>query len=409
MNARTPTKSSRWRRRLAMGAMLFGGLLWAPSCNVAPGTGSLLSTPCETMYGDACGRLCVAPTDCPVGMHCAGNACTAECGPTLACQGDMTCNAEGRCEGTSTIEPGPPLVPDDPEEICADVSVAFERQIPSVALLIDQSGSMTAKFDDTNRWNAAYDALMAPEDGVVVTLQDEVRFGLSLYTSYDGGPTCPVLTEVNPPELGAWASMDEVYRGASPQDDTPTGDAIDALVPELLKAPKPRLILLVTDGEPDTCEVPDPQHGQAEAITAAAAAHEAGVDVVVLAVGSELSMSHQQEVANVGMGYAVDAECPNCAPIYRPDDRASLYEDMETIIDGVRTCRFTLNGEVDPMYASHGTVTLNGQDLGYGDDWTLASTHEIELLGDACQDVLDGGDDVIDGSFPCYAFVNPPK
>jgi hypothetical protein len=131
--------------------------------------------------------------------------------------------------------------------------------------------------------------------------------------------------------------------------------------------------------------------------------------VVVLAVGSELSMSHHQAVANAGLGYAPESDCPNCAPIYRPDDRASLYADFETIIDGVRTCRFTLNGEVDPAYAGHGTVTLNDAPLEHGSDWVLASTTEIQLLGEACQDVLEGGDDRIEGSFPCYAFVEPPR
>ena len=125
-------------------------------------------------------------------------------------------------------------------DVCADADVTFEPQIPTVMLLIDQSGSMTSGFGGTNRWDAVYDALLNAQDGIVLTLQEEVRFALGLYTSFNGndGGECPVITEV-PPDLSNYAAIEAVYAANQPEDETPTGESILAVMDTLLNDPAP--------------------------------------------------------------------------------------------------------------------------------------------------------------------------
>src|SRR5688572_21933546 len=143
----------------------------------------------------------------------------------------------------------------------------IEPETPTIVLLVDQSGSMTEDFGGTDRWQAIYDTLMDPDDGVIAPKQSAVRFGLTLYTSHDGseGGMCPILTEV-PPALDNFDAMDDVFAPAEPDDETPTGESLAAVAATLdaFTEPGPKAIVLATDGEPDSCAEPNPQNGQAE-------------------------------------------------------------------------------------------------------------------------------------------------
>src|SRR5262245_6508458 len=107
---------------------------------------------------------------------------------------------------------------------CPDVHVNFEKVIPTVVLLIDQSGSMTTSFGGGSRWSVLHDTLMDPSTGIVKELENEVRFGLALYSG-DGGANCPAVTEVTT-SLGNYAAIASVYNSASPFKETPTGESI---------------------------------------------------------------------------------------------------------------------------------------------------------------------------------------
>ena len=72
------------------------------------------------------------------------------------CEGEpVSSELPGECVDEPCTPPTPPaeakpefgkLVAPSQIEMCADVSVNFEKQIPSVVLLLDQSGSMTSNF-----------------------------------------------------------------------------------------------------------------------------------------------------------------------------------------------------------------------------------------------------------------------
>ena len=300
--------------------------------------------------------------------------------------------------------------------------MTFEPQVPTVVLLIDQSGRMIADFNGQgNRWDVLYDALMNPVMGVVTQLESQVRFGLALYT-YDDGPTCPTLVTVTPPALNNYATIDAVY---SQQNfivggDTPTGDSLTAITPDLVNfaEPGPKLIILATDGEPDRCEDPNAHDAisQQESIDAAAAAYTQGIETVVIAVGNQVSQSHQQDVANAGAGLPPPPSDPctdpmACAPTYEPASQQGLVDAFTDIINGQRTCVFTLDGQVIAGMECNGTVQVNGMTIPCNDPdgWQLNSASEIEFLGTTCDTILNDPNVMISASFPCDSIIPPPE
>lgn len=288
------------------------------------------------------------------------------------------------------------------DEGCVDVTVNVEPVIPTLVLLIDQSGSMTSNFNGVSRWNAVYDTLMNMTDGVVLQLEDRVRFGLALYTSNggDAGGMCPMIVD-EPPALNNYVAIDAAYAPENPQGDTPTGDSIDVVAASLnvFSEPGPKGIVLATDGEPDTCEIPNPQTGQLEAITATQNAYTDGISTYIISVGNQVSEQHLQEMANAGVG-KLPSDMMDPAPFYQALDSQQLIDAFQAIIAEFVSCEFTLDGEItgDPC---DGTIEIDGQEIECGVDWEATSSDTIELLGGTCDLIKDGEDHSIDVTFPC--------
>lgn len=296
--------------------------------------------------------------------------------------------------------------PDDPfgdEGVCADLLVRTSGVIPTVSLLIDQSGSMTDNFGGQDRWSAVRQTLMAP-GGVVQRLETSVRFGLDLYTSFDGGPTCPNLTSMAP-SLNNYNAINAIFSPAAPEEDTPTGEAIDAVANALsnFEEQGPKIIVLGTDGEPDTCAEPDPQNGQALSVAAAERAFDRGIRTFVISVGDQVGAGHLQDMANAGVGLSPNA--PEPAPYYIALNADELVRAFEEIIGGVTGCIFTLDGQVDISRAGDGMVALDNEFLEPGVEWRLVDGKTIELLGDACDTVQDGDPHDVAAVFPCGEIV----
>ena len=88
--------------------------------------------------------------------------------------------------------------PEPALEGCVDRRFSYDTLPPTVLLLIDQSGSMEFGFGGGgSRWDVLRNAVVDPDEGVLSRLDTSVRFGLMLYTSFDGfrRGTCPMLTE----------------------------------------------------------------------------------------------------------------------------------------------------------------------------------------------------------------------
>jgi hypothetical protein len=180
-----------------------------------------------------------------------------------------------------------------------------------------------------------------------------------------------LLTEVAV-ALGNYQAINNVYSSANPIDETPTGDSItvvtNALIP--VQSEGPKVIVLATDGEPDTCEVPNPQNGQAEAIAAAQRAFQNDIRTYIISVGQgTVSLKHLQDMANAGQGLSVGGT--QNAEYYQANNQAALVGAFNEIINGVRDCKLKLNGQVDPGRAGQGKVTLDGKQIGYQDPQRL--------------------------------------
>jgi hypothetical protein len=299
---------------------------------------------------------------------------------------------------------------------CASLSVNMTRQTPTVLLLIDQSLSMDEPFGGGTRWTVVRDALLDPATGLVKKLEQEIRFGLALYTSLDGlqkGGTCPMLVEVQC-SVGNYPAIQAAWNGAAPIDDTPTAESIMAVTAKLvaLKEPGPKYIVLATDGAPDMCEVPDDltatqkSEAKSRSVKAVQGAYAKGIGTSVLAIGPGVGASHLQELANAGQGLAVKGNTN--AKFFEALNQEALSKAFTAILEGARSCKFTLEGEVVPGGAAGGTVALDGQPLPYGaeDGWTLSSPSELELLGASCKKV-QSGEHQLSATFPCGAVVMP--
>jgi hypothetical protein len=322
----------------------------------------------------------------------------------------LACGPESNDPPAPAGDAAPPAPPDDTPPgddeapvVCATAHQTVAETIPTVQLLIDRSGTMDRDFGSVSRWQAVYRTLM-DEEGLVSGLQDRMRFGLTTYTA-DAGTPCPLLHTVEP-ALGNLAAMDDLLGALDPLDETPTAPAIDAMRVQLtaLDVPGPKAIVLATDGEPDTCAVPDPDglpEARAAAVAAAQAAHGAGIDVYVISVGDEIAASHLQDLANAGAGLPLGGA--ERAPYYQALDASDLVAAFDAVIGGTRTCMVELEGMIDPTIAAGGTVTLDGAALVFGVDWRLVDPDTMEILGDACDLVLAGGDHQIDAEFTCPA------
>ncbi len=344
---------------------------FCPSQDTDTATDSASGSGSATAVSASADATATEPTAGSASMTASATAASASM--TAADSGDASASA------TTTVGDECPLLDD-----------AWQSEPPTFLLLIDQSGSMDQPFDTSTRWQVLGETLFDPTVGAIAQFEDQIRFGMSLYTNTDADPGCPELTETAP-MLGAFDAISMAYEDAMPQQDTPTGDAITAVTAELVDDPAPgeRVIVLVTDGEPDTCVMPNPQMGQAEAVAAATAAHDAGIRTVVVSVGSDVSADHLQDMANAGAG--VSPGDPD-EPYYVATNQAELSAAFEAIIFATRPCSFTLQQPLIENQAGNCVVQVNGTavDLDDPDGWHTDGATKIELVGGACEAIQTG-------------------
>src|SRR3989339_378220 len=254
------------------------------------------------------------------------------------------------------------------KKVCANIKLDSMRVIPTVYLLIDQSRSMETQIGSLSRWEAVHKTLMDSTGGLVTKLQANIRFGLALYTSKYGslgGLECPLITEVIP-SLDNAAAIDQIYQQASPVQDTPTGDAIDVIRSKLgqITEAGPKIIVLATDGMPDTCADPEPevngtiQQTAQAALDATQRAFAQGIKTYIISVGDGVTEIHLQHMANVGAGLPPQGGAK--AEFFKGSNLADLEAAFSKVMKRVSDCRFTLNGRVDLYLAKSGQVTFDG-------------------------------------------------
>lgn len=390
---------------LVSAAILFTG------CDGCSGSTSVMgSRPCMRASAPAgCGMACGGSAgSCPTGLYCDGTAhCTADCDVRngAGCPAGMTCAPTGQCgtqlDGTVAVtDLGPPMDFGIPDNTCASVTIGTTHQTPNVILLVDRSGSMDNTFDmGMSRWQVLYNALMASPGGLVSSLQDAVRFGLVMFTGRGTG--CPDLMSVMPPVLHNYDPINAVYMPATPGTNTPTGESLAAVVAMLSTMtlpPGPTIILLATDGEPNTCtSTTDHAGGQAMAIAAAMNAQSMGYVVDAIGVATDVALANLSQVAMAGGGTAVSVT-----------DSASLAAALTSIVGGALSCTLLLDGMVDPAMACSGDVRINDMPISCGDPngWDVVDMNHIVLRGTSCDTLLHTSGATVTATFPCTVLLH---
>lgn len=347
-------------------------------------------------------------------------------------------------------------------KVCNEKDITFEKVIPTVLIMVDRSTSMFrtdlpngssprfGSYDD--RWEALRDALNALEP-----LSDEVAFGIATFTGVPG--TCPLLEHLDeaPPALGDFQrisgallpSEEAIPDSAS---ETPTKEAILAGMETLsgVTIEGPKYLLVVTDGEPDTCKVPNPQCGQDAAIGAAQAAYAAGITTYVIGLPDEaLGTKFLNDLAHAGQGlevqppesdelwciqqelelesfdftnwrasaegtYGADGLTYAEELFFQPTDVEALRTQLTQLIAGVRSCAFEMDTGVNRAQANKGAVQLQMADgatvdLAHEDPdgWILSADNDytIELQGSACEQIQSEQASGVLIEFPCEVRV----
>jgi hypothetical protein len=290
---------------------------------------------------------------------------------------------------------------------CAEVNATVQQVTPTVILLLDQSGSMSNDFGSDSRWDAMVESLLNEETGLVGMNEDKINFGLSLFTSDKGfsGGTCPQLTEVGAASFN-FNNIENTLLNSGPEGDTPTGESLAAVAAALAADTSiegEKIIILATDGEPDTCDQPNPQEGQEVAVAAAEAAFADGIETRVISVGDDVGASHLQDMANAGTGLTVGGA--ENATYYQALDADALAGAFDDIIANAVSCTFTVDGTVDMSQTCSGEVLLDGQALDCGNEWEMIDASTLQLLGDACDTLKDGENHEVDASWTCGVYI----
>jgi hypothetical protein len=287
-----------------------------------------------------------------------------------------------------------------PDASCPSVNFMATQVIPSIHLVIDRSGSMGTLLANTNvsRYQAMRDALVGT-NGVVGQLQSKAYFAASLYTSDN---PCPRLYNTANRQLNNLAQVKTLIDSQSPNGNTPTPAAIDQTVSYFAANPAPMgsppIIVLATDGLPNSC---DGQDSQTQSVQSAKTAYAAGIRTFILGIAG-VNDSFLQSMANAGQG--VTAGQTN-AKYYTANSPQDLQTAFQQIIGGVVSCELTINGTVDPEQAKGGTVTLNGITLTYGSEWEVVNGTTIRLVGAACDALKSSPNPQVQASFPCGSVI----
>lgn len=419
------------------------------------------ANPCQTVFAGQCGAPCTSDEACPSGLHCSANPgqCVARCAPEETCENGATCSPRGRCGpdgtgGTLGGDPGPAPDAAPSDAVCADTTVSLEQIHPKVLLLLDQSSSMyfnrfpmggSNGCNPDCRWSVLKDVLIGPAGGtggLVKQLENDAELGVMLYSATDSNPNDGDNSILPPPTdnvcprfngkafdglafaRGNAAAIDAYLRPAGADDDTPTGPAIRAVVGidgdgavvdqrgfAAIPGTAPKVIVLVTDGEPALCGQNNPSdEGRAAVVSATQQSYALGIQTYVIAIGSQTAgaIAHFKAVANAGQGK--DPVTGNADAIL-PSTQDQLLTAVRSIVEGSRTCTFELNGQVPPGLERRGTVTLNGAVVPFdepgapAEGWRLSSPSVLELVGSACETLKSSPDATLTARFPCGVVV----
>jgi len=428
-----------------------GGAPTGAGGTASPGQGGSTGAGAAAPAGGATSSQGGNPTSSEGGTQSAGGTVSSTTG------GKITFSSAGRGGAFVLLPPEEPGAGGAPG-VCSSLQVV--PGIPTVLILVDNSSSM---FEPTDKspWNLLYSTLMA-DDGAIKALASKVRFG---FTSFKGNAmarmnetdeTCATLTSV-PIALDNFAAIDKTYTmlGAEWMPgikwETPTGHALSRAAADLAAftgdPPGPKSILLVTDGNPNTCQIVDPQCGQDLSVKAVQDAFTAGIKTFVVGIGEVIvgnvgceptwgrcGPDHLQDLANAGLGLPVApppetfvwqscadaygrelqgtydaAGMPGEAKFYTAENAAQLTSAIEELLTAL-ACTVEMDVRVtgNPALGSV-LVGVGKEPQVYGDPngWKLEDNrYQVTLQGAACEKFK--AEQTLDINFPCDPLTGMP-
>jgi hypothetical protein len=324
---------------------------------------------------------------------------------------------------------------------CSQLEIGFEAQTPTVLIIVDRSSSQWDQYPN-HTWEPMKQGIL----NVVSAVQSDIRIGVVTYTGQNGG-ACPDLYPAMAQVAFAKDNLPAVEATLNGIDrppykgETPTAATIQAAQAALLADPSPgeKVMLLVTDGDPDFCNDPDRACPMDAVVGAVQNAKASGVSTVVFGLRrAELSEQHLRDVANAGAGQPVAlpqginneqdlrnrcrdnpagsvpgtyAATSGNAEFFQANgtDQSALGAALDAAIYGVRSCIFELDGavEINPDRVGSARITLDeGAPLVFNDPngWRLVTATQVELVGSACQQLKNPATGGIKFDFPCDVF-----
>ena len=239
--------------------------------------------------------------------------------------------------------------------------------------------------------------------GVIGSLEDQVRFALTTYTSrqYEDSSSCAGPSDgVSMVSLNNLAATKGFFERNHPDGGTPTAEALREVYDDIVASPPPdgpSIVILATDGSPNGCS----NNSRADVVAQVERGFGNGIRTFVVSVGTGVAAAHLQDVANAGLG--VLAGDPD-ADFFVAGSAAALTDDIRGLVTGAISCELdTTNGTIAEDIACSGVVTLNGRELTCDgpNGWTRVDENTIRIEGTACDELLMDGDAIVRGRFPC--------
>jgi hypothetical protein len=280
---------------------------------------------------------------------------------------------------------------------CQERQFTFKRKIPNVFVLVDGSGSM---FDVTTalpngRWGALRSALLP----VIMGLQDQVNFGLGIFSGVIATNECPIFQTV-PIAASNYDNILAQYpagrlRPQSVALETPLSESLPMIPPFFDSAPKTgsSYVLFATDGEPDFCDNGNAVCPVDAGIAGILKLFTQGITTYVMGLSSDINAGTcpgvlqgyanagaNQDIANPCPGHGIYDECNGVAPwkaiatqtgrttgqalvdykatagaakVFAPNvsDQQSLTDTLASLFSGVKSCSFDLDAlGADPIH-----------------------------------------------------------
>lgn len=302
---------------------------------------------------------------------------------------------------------------------CAEGNVHTSRATPTVFLVLDGSCSMSTNYPSMDpsaiacinnpgsRWSALRDALLG-QNGVVTRLEGLVRFGVVVYGT---AGQCPFPGQIIDPALNNRGAVDNAVPQAPPGMFTPTGAALD-MVYDMIGAQNtldqetgPLIVILATDGEPNSCGDATPNYPPS--VDAVAKGQQFGITtyVISLAAAAGEFHDHLQQLADIGANPG--GGNARQGTLYEPTTPEELAAHLEGLVGGAVGCDIALNGRIELGTECTGTVTINGENLACNDPngWILLDPRHIRLQGSACDRLTNQPEAMLVADFPCNAFT----